>query len=40
MTRKLNVKFIDFKEYTNAKFGNLREDKDFADVTLARENGG
>ena len=39
MTRKLNVKFIDFKEYTNAKFGNLREDKDFADVTLACEDG-
>ena len=39
MTRRLNVQFIDFKNYTNTIFGNLREDKDFADVTLACEDG-
>ena len=39
MTRKLNVNFIDFKVNTNAIFGSLREDKDFADVTLACEDG-
>ena len=39
MTPRLNVKFIDFKNYTNNIFGNLREDKDFADVTLACGDG-
>ena len=39
MAPQLNVQFLDFKENTNAIFGKLREDKEFADVTLACEDG-
>ena len=39
MTGKLNIKCNDFQENTCATFGSLREDKDFADVTLACEDG-
>ena len=39
MTGKLNVKCNDFKENTCATFGSLRKDIDFADVTLACEDG-
>ena len=39
MTGKLNIKCNDFQENTSATFGSLREDKDFADVTLACEDG-
>ena len=39
MTGKLNIKCNDFQENTCATFGSLREDKDFADVTLACKDG-
>ena len=39
MTGKLNIKCNDFQENTCATFGSLRKDKDFADVTLACEDG-
>ena len=39
MSEKLCLKWNDFKENVNAAFGNLREDHDFADVTLACEDG-
>ena len=39
MSEKLCVKWNDFKENSCASFHNLREDKEFADVTLACEDG-
>ena len=39
MSEKLCLKWNDFKENVNAAFGNLREDHEFADVTLACEDG-
>ena len=35
MSEKLCLKWNDFQENVNAAFGNLREDNEFADVTLA-----
>ena len=39
MSEKLCLKWNDFQENVNTAFGNLREDNDFADVTLACEDG-
>ena len=39
MSEKLCLQWNDFKENTTSVFGSLREDKDFADVTLAFEDG-
>ena len=39
MSEKLCLQWNDFKENVKSAFGNLREDKDFADVTLACEDG-
>ena len=39
MSEKLCLKWNDFQENVNAAFGNLREDNEFADVTLACEDG-
>ena len=39
MTEKLCLQWNDFKENITASFENLREDKDFLDVTLASEDG-
>ena len=39
MAEKLCLQWNDFKETIAASFGSLREDKDFADVTLACEDG-
>ena len=39
MTEKLCLQWNDFKDNVNSAFGNLREDKDFSDVTLACEDG-
>ena len=39
MPEKLCLKWNDFQENVNLAFGNLREDKEFADVTLASEDG-
>ena len=39
MSEKLCLKWNDFQENVNAAFGSLREDNDFADVTLACEDG-
>ena len=39
MSEKLNLQWNDFQENVQSAFGNLREDKDFADVTLACEDG-
>ena len=39
MSEKLCLKWNDFKDNVLTAFGNLREDKDFADVTLASEDG-
>ena len=39
MSEKLCLKWNDFQENVNAAFGSLREDKEFADVTLACEDG-
>ena len=36
---KFNLKWDDFKENITTAFGSLREEKDFADVTLACEDG-
>merc|ERR1719187_2833156 len=36
---KLCLKWIDFQENLNSAFGVLRNDQDFADVTLACEDG-
>ena len=39
MSEKLCLKWNDFQENVNTAFGNLREDTEFADVTLACEDG-
>ena len=39
MSEKLCLKWNDFQENVNTAFGNLREDSEFADVTLACEDG-
>ena len=39
MSEKLCLQWNDFQENVKIAFGNLREDKDFADVTLACEDG-
>jgi|OM-RGC.v1.035455767 BTB/POZ domain. len=39
MSNKLCLKWNDFKDIRNSSFGNLRNDVDFADVTLACEEG-
>ena len=39
MTEKLCLKWNDFQQNTNTAFGNLREDNDFSDITLACEDG-
>ena len=39
MTEKLCLQWNDFQENIKSAFGNLREEKDFADVTLACEDG-
>ena len=39
MSEKLCLQWNDFQENIKSVFGNLREDNDFADVTLACEDG-
>ena len=39
MSEKLCLKWNDFQENVNTAFGNLRKDTEFADVTLASEDG-
>ena len=39
MTEKLCLQWNDFKDNVKSAFGNLRESADFADVTLACEDG-
>ena len=39
MSEKLNLQWNDFQENVKSAFGNMREDQDFADVTLACEDG-
>ena len=39
MSEKLCLQWNDFKENATSAFGSLREDRDFADVTLACEDG-
>ena len=39
MVEKLCLKWNDFQDNVNAAFGSLREDTEFADVTLACEDG-
>ena len=39
MSEKLCLKWNDFQENVNTAFGSFREDIDFADVTLACEDG-
>ena len=39
MSEKLCLQWNDFKDNVSNSFGNLREDKDFTDVTLACEDG-
>ena len=39
MSEKLCLKWHDFQENVSTAFGNLREDKEFTDVTLACEDG-
>ena len=39
MSEKLCLKWNDFQENVNSAFGSLREDNEFADVTLACEDG-
>ena len=39
MSEKLCLQWNDFKENAIGAFANLREDADFADVTLACEDG-
>ena len=36
---RLCLQWNDFKENVSSAFGDLREDKDFTDVTLACEDG-
>ena len=38
MVEKLCLKWNDFQDNVNAAFGSLREDTEFADVTLACED--
>ena len=39
MFEKLRLQWNDFQDNIRTTFGNLREDNDFADVTLACEDG-
>ena len=39
MSEKLCLQWNDFQDNFKIAFGNLREDNDFADVTLACEDG-
>ena len=39
MSEKLCLQWNDFKNNVTSAFGNLREDTDFADVTLVCEDG-
>ena len=39
MSEKLCLQWNDFKENVNFAFGSLRNDKEFANVTLACEDG-
>ena len=39
MSEKLNLQWNDFQENVKSAFGNMREDQDFSDVTLACEDG-
>ena len=39
MSEKFCLKWNDFKENVSAAFGEMREDQDFADITLASEDG-
>ena len=39
MSEKLCLKWNDFQENVNAAFSSLREENEFADVTLACEDG-
>ena len=39
MSKKLCLKWNDYQDNVNSAFGSLREDNDFADVTLACEDG-
>ena len=39
MSEKLCLQWNDFLENVKSAFGNLREDNDFTDVTLACEGG-
>ena len=39
MSDKLCLKWNDYQDNVNSAFGSLRKDKDFADVTLACEDG-
>ena len=39
MSEKLCLQWNDFQENIKIAYGNLREDNDFADVTLACEDG-
>ena len=39
MSQKLRLKWDDFQENLNIAFGSLREDNEFADMTLASEDG-
>ena len=39
MSEKLCLKWNDYQDNVNAAFGNLREEKEFSDVTLACEDG-
>ena len=39
MSEKLCLKWNDFQDNVNAAFGNLRQENEFADVTLACEDG-
>ena len=38
MSKKVRLQWNDFKENVNSAFGRLRNDKEFADVTLACED--
>ena len=39
MSEKLSLQWNDFLDNVKSSFGNLRDDNDFADVTLACEDG-
>ena len=39
MAEKLCLRWNDFKSNVHSAFGNLRDDKEFTDVTLACEDG-